>query len=82
LVACDIHPLNIVRVLKFLSQVLGIDAEDRQRRYAHWVAEGLAAAESLLNRHRRGANIPGPPPRLLHSSLVTVHYKHPPLRVV
>ncbi|HFL5970706.1 TPA: maleylacetoacetate isomerase, partial [Pseudomonas aeruginosa] len=55
LVACDIHPLNNVRVLKYLTQVLGIDAEDRQRWYAHWVAEGLAAAETLLNRHRRGA---------------------------
>ncbi len=53
--ACDIHPLNNVRVLKYLTQVLGIDAEDRQRWYAHWVAEGLAAAETLLNRHRRGA---------------------------
>ena len=35
LVACDIHPLNNVRVLKYLTQVLGIDAEDRQRWYAH-----------------------------------------------
>ncbi|MBL4549515.1 maleylacetoacetate isomerase [Pseudomonas aeruginosa] len=59
LVACDIHPLNNVRVLKYLTQILGIDAEDRQRWYAHWVAEGLAAAETLLTRHRRGAFFAG-----------------------
>ncbi|HIE1894917.1 TPA: maleylacetoacetate isomerase [Pseudomonas aeruginosa] len=59
LVACDIHPLNNVRVLKYLTQILGIDAEDRQRWYAHWVAEGLAAAENLLTRHRRGAFFAG-----------------------
>lgn len=63
LVACDIHPLNNVRVLKYLTQVLGIDAEDRQRWYAHWVAEGPGGggdpaeptpSRRLLRRRRSG----------------------------
>ncbi|MBA5172702.1 maleylacetoacetate isomerase [Pseudomonas aeruginosa] len=70
LVACDIHPLNNVRVLKYLTQVLGIDAEDRQRWYAHWVAEGLAAAEILLNRHRRGAVLAGAAAGIVECCLV------------
>lgn len=70
LVACDIHPLNNVRVLKYLTQVLGIDAEDRQRWYAHWVAEGLAAAETLLNRHRRGAFFAGTAAGIVECCLV------------
>ena len=70
LVACDIHPLNNVRVLKYLTQVLGIDAEDRQRWYAHWVAEGLAAAETLLNRHRRGAFFAGAAAGIVECCLV------------
>ncbi len=70
LVACDIHPLNNVRVLKYLTQVLGIDAEDRQRWYAHWVAEGLAAAETLLNRHRRGTFFAGAAAGIVECCLV------------
>ncbi|HCF2343376.1 maleylacetoacetate isomerase [Pseudomonas paraeruginosa] len=70
LVACDIHPLNNVRVLKYLTQVLGIDTEARQRWYAHWVAEGLAAAETLLNRHARGAFFTGEAPGIVECCLV------------
>jgi maleylacetoacetate isomerase len=50
LVACDIHPLNNLRVLKFLSGELAISAEDKQRWYAHWIAEGFGAMEVLLGR--------------------------------
>jgi len=46
-VACDIHPLNNLRVLKYLSGVLEIDQPDRDNWYAHWIDEGLAALERL-----------------------------------
>ncbi len=44
-VACDIHPLNNLRVLKYLSGSLGADQATRNIWYGHWVREGLAALE-------------------------------------
>jgi len=55
-VACDIHPLNNLRVLGWLERELGADASARNRWYAHWVSEGLAAIERML------AARPGPGP--------------------
>ena len=46
IVACDIHPLNNLRVLKRLK-ALGIDEEARDDWYRHWVVEGLTALEAL-----------------------------------
>jgi len=46
-VACDIHPLNNLRVLKYLSGPLGQPQEARDQWYRHWVAEGLAALEAM-----------------------------------
>jgi maleylacetoacetate isomerase len=46
IVACDIHPLNNLRVLSYLSGPLGQDEETRNAWYRHWVAEGLAALEA------------------------------------
>jgi len=45
-IACDIHPLNNLRVLKRLS-ALGIEQADRDDWYRHWVEEGLEALEAL-----------------------------------
>jgi maleylacetoacetate isomerase len=45
-IACDIHPLNNLRVLKYLTKI-GIEQEQRDEWYAHWVREGLAALEAL-----------------------------------
>jgi maleylpyruvate isomerase len=55
-VACDIHPLNNLRVLQYLDRELHADEAARNRWYAHWVAEGLAAIEVML------AGRPGPGP--------------------
>ena len=46
-VACDIHPLNNLRVLKYLEAELGAEEDARNEWYRHWVAEGLAALEAL-----------------------------------
>ncbi|WP_439532284.1 maleylacetoacetate isomerase [Polymorphobacter sp.] len=48
LIACDIHPVNNLRVLKYLSR-LGVPEAARDEWYAHWIAEGLAGAEQLLD---------------------------------
>jgi maleylacetoacetate isomerase len=44
-IACDIHPLNNLRVLKYLSEEFGVSDEQRNDWYAHWVAEGFRACE-------------------------------------
>jgi maleylacetoacetate isomerase len=45
-IACDIHPLNNLRVLKYLSR-MGIEQEQRDEWYRHWVTEGLEALEAM-----------------------------------
>ena len=46
MVACDIHPLNNLRVLKYLKGPLGHSQEDVDSWYAHWITEGLTALEA------------------------------------
>ena len=46
-VACDIHPLNNLRVLQYLKRELGHSQEEVDAWYAHWVSEGLSALETL-----------------------------------
>lgn len=59
-VACDVHPLNNLRVLKRLK-ALGIDEEARDDWYRHWVVEGLTALEALAGpsagRHLFGDSV-------------------------
>lgn len=47
-IACDLHPLNNLRVLRYLADPLGLDEETRNTWYRHWVATGLAGFEGLL----------------------------------
>jgi maleylacetoacetate isomerase len=49
-VACDIHPLNNLRVLKYLKHTLHVSDADKDLWYKHWVHEGLAALETQLAR--------------------------------
>ena len=46
-VACDIHPLNNLRVLKYLKDTLSVEEEARNDWYRHWISEGLGALEAL-----------------------------------
>ena len=48
LIACDIHPLNNLRVLKYLVRELKVDEEAKNNWYRHWVREGLEAFEREL----------------------------------
>ncbi len=47
-IACDIHPINNLRVLQYLSRELGASEEQKTAWYRHWVEEGLAAVEAML----------------------------------
>ncbi len=48
LVACEIHPLNNLRVLKYLTDVLQVTEAQKLAWYTHWVATGLEALERRL----------------------------------
>lgn len=47
-IACEIHPLNNLRVLQRLESSAGMDKGARDRWYAHWVTEGFNALEAML----------------------------------
>src|SRR5690348_15318238 len=50
-VACDIHPLNNLRVLKYLKSELGQEQEAIDAWYVHWVREGFDALEAMAAPH-------------------------------
>ncbi len=47
-IACEIHPLNNLRVLHYLQQQLGLEKEKRLAWYRHWIDDGLRGVEQLL----------------------------------
>ena len=51
LVACDIHPLNNLRVLNRLRTDLGADKAAVNAWIGHWISEGFAALEAMIVRH-------------------------------
>jgi maleylacetoacetate isomerase len=71
IVACDIHPLNNLRVLRYLSRPLGHDQTAIETWYNHWIATGFDAIERLLASDRRtGAFCHGDRPSLADIALV------------
>ena len=48
IIACDIHPLNNLAVLKRLKEQFGQDEDGIANWYRHWIAEGFAAVEALI----------------------------------
>lgn len=47
-VACDIHPINNLRVQQYLETVLGVSEEQKQAWIQHWIGVGFVAMEALL----------------------------------
>ena len=72
-VACDIHPLNNLRVLKYLRGPLGVSEEAKDEWYRHWVADGLAALEAMA-KPRAGAFLFGDSPTIADICLVPQLY--------
>jgi maleylpyruvate isomerase len=52
-IACEIHPLNNLRVLRYLVRDLKVTDEQKDAWYRHWVQEGLAAIEARLVAENR-----------------------------
>ena len=51
-IACDIHPLNNLRVLNFLKNEFDISDEQKNTWYQHWIATGFQAIESYLQQRK------------------------------
>jgi len=47
-IACEIHPLNNLRVLRYLVHDMKLSEDDKDRWYRHWVESGLEAVERQL----------------------------------
>ena len=50
-IACDIHPINNLRVLQYLGGQLGATQEQKDAWYGHWIATGLQGLEAMLAGH-------------------------------
>ena len=70
-IACDIHPINNLRVLKYLTGSMGISEERKSEWIAHWITLGLEAIEAQIQqRGRIGAFCLGNTPTMADCCLV------------
>ncbi|GAB1458469.1 maleylacetoacetate isomerase [Thauera sp.] len=70
-IACDIHPVNNLRVLQYLTRELGVSEEQKNAWYRHWIGVGLRAVEAMLaGDARTGAFCHGDTPGLADCCLV------------
>jgi maleylacetoacetate isomerase len=52
IIACEIHPLNNLRVLKHVRKTYGLDEDGVNAWYRHWIAEGFAMMEALVTKEK------------------------------
>lgn len=70
-VACEIHPLNNLRVLRYLVHDLKVAEDDKNRWYKHWVETGLEVVERQVANHpQTGRFCHGDTPTLADCTLV------------
>ncbi|MEP7067982.1 MAG: maleylacetoacetate isomerase [Usitatibacter sp.] len=69
-IACDIHPLNNLRVLRYLGGVLKIEEPVRNEWYRHWVRVGFDALEGQLEARSSGPYALGDEPTLADICIV------------
>ncbi len=70
-IACEIHPLNNLRVLGYLTKTLGVTEDQKNAWYRHWVEAGLETVEALLaGDARTGAFCHGDVPTMADVLLV------------
>lgn len=74
-VACDIHPLNNLRVVRFFEREWNVPQPERDVWMRHWMAEGFAAIEAMLADHpATGAFCDGHAPTVADCCLVPQVY--------
>ena len=70
-IACDIHPVNNLRILQYLGREFGATQAQKDAWYRHWVHDGLLAVEQLLaGSPRTGTFCHGETPGLADCCLV------------
>ncbi len=70
-IACDIHPLNNLRVLQYLTRTLAVSDDAKNAWYRHWIDTGLSALETqLAGDAATGAYCHGAAPTLADICLV------------
>jgi maleylacetoacetate isomerase/maleylpyruvate isomerase len=69
-IACEIHPVNNLRILKYLSGTLKLDEDTKNTWYRHWVDLGLQAFEKQLAHSPAGAFCHGDTPGMADCVLV------------
>lgn len=70
LISCDMHPVNNLRVLRYLEQKLDVTPEQKNAWYKHWIAEGMAGVERLLAKYGAAPWCFGDAPTLADCCLV------------
>jgi maleylacetoacetate isomerase len=65
IIACELHPLNNLRTLKYVKRSYKLDDEGVNTWYRHWIAEGFAMLEGYLVREGRAG-------RFCHGDMVTI----------
>ena len=73
-VACDVHPLNNLRVLQYLEHELGVQKPQCDTWYRHWVERGFEALETQLQSSQTGRYCHGDTPTLADCCLVPQVY--------
>ncbi len=69
-IACEIHPVNNLRILKYLSKELKVDEDTKNTWYRHWVRTGLEAFERQLAQQPASTYCFGDTPTLADCCLV------------
>lgn len=69
-IACEIHPVNNLRVLKYLSKELKVDEDAKNTWYRHWVRTGLESFERQLAQGPASTYCYGDTPTLADCCLV------------
>ncbi|HEX7435155.1 MAG TPA: maleylacetoacetate isomerase [Caldimonas sp.] len=64
-IACEIHPLNNLRVLRYLVKEMEVSEDEKNRWYRHWVETGLEVVERQIAR-------PGGSGRFCHGDAPTL----------
>jgi len=75
IIACDIHPIDNLRVLTYITTRLGASAQQKADWYRHWILEGFKAFEALIaDDPRTGAFCHGDQPGLADLCLIPQVY--------
>lgn len=72
-IACDIHPLNNLRILRYLGDELAQSQESVSRWYAHWVREGFNAVEMAVAAYGEGFSL-GERPGMVEAMVIPQLY--------